>query len=69
MARSTFKVLFYVNGNKEKNDIARHRVVCPCNGTFLKALCSILVSQLLSYPVKFRTFALSHLSLRRIALT
>lgn len=49
--------------------IARHRVVCPCNGTFLKALCSILVSQLLSYPVKFRTFALSHLSLRRIALT
>ena len=23
MARSTFKVLFYVNGNKEKNDIVR----------------------------------------------
>ena len=24
MARSTFKVLFYVNGNKEKNDIVPH---------------------------------------------
>ena len=23
MARSTFKVLFYVNSNKEKNDIVR----------------------------------------------